>query len=218
MPEPFRQATSHCLPMKNLLLLVIPLRLHRHVVSVSCKQRPNHGAWCARGDESSGRRGFMLGSRRYNGTCGDKVSLCLIVLMVARVEFWTVDVKSQELGKRTSTITFALPETAASVVIATTVVGAAATFLVQRSKAPNETEVPLKACEDCGGSGICSECKGEGFVLKKQPEETAQRARTTAKNMATRFTAGLPKKWSYCTKCSSARSCSTCGGRGKISY
>ena len=28
----------------------------------------------------------------------------------------------------------------------------------------------------------------------------------------------LPKKWSYCTRCSSARNCSTCGGRGKLSY
>lgn len=51
------------------------------------------------------------------------------------------DVKLQELGKRASTVTSALPETAASVVIATTVVGAAATLLVQRSKAPKETEV-----------------------------------------------------------------------------
>lgn len=54
----------------------------------------------------------------------------------------------------------------------------------------SKTQVPLKTCEDCGGSGICSECKGEGFVLKKRSEENAQRARTAAKNMATRFTAG----------------------------
>lgn len=53
----------------------------------------------------------------------------------------------------------------------------------------SKIQVPLKTCEDCGGSGICSECKGEGFVLKKQSDESAQRARTTAKNMATRFTA-----------------------------
>ncbi|XP_048325172.2 uncharacterized protein LOC112490774 isoform X2 [Ziziphus jujuba] len=129
-----------------------------------------------------------------------------------------VDVMSEELGKRSVTITSALPEAAASVVIASTVVGAAATFLVRRSKAPKEPEVALKTCEDCGGSGICSECNGEGFVLKKRSDESSQRARTKAKNMATRFTAGLPKKWSYCTKCSSSRSCSTCGGRGKISY
>jgi hypothetical protein len=35
--------------------------------------------------------------------------------------------------------------------------------------------------------------------------------------MATRYTAGLPKKWSYCTKCSSTRSCMICGGSGKTS-
>lgn len=51
-------------------------------------------------------------------------------------------------------------------------------------------QIPLKTCEDCGGSGICSECKGEGFVLKKLSEESAERARLTAKNMATQYTAG----------------------------
>ncbi|TYK21389.1 ty3-gypsy retroelement transposase [Cucumis melo var. makuwa] len=80
-----------------------------------------------------------------------------------------------------------------------------------------EDKVPLITCEDCGGSGLCSECKGEGFVLKKLSDENAERARLAAKNMATRFTAALPKKWSYCSKCSSARSCSTCGGSGTLS-
>lgn len=100
----------------------------------------------------------------------------------------------------------------------------------------------MKDCEACGGSGICPECKGEGFILKKLSDESAERARLASKNAATRYTAGyvrsfeflylsfsilsqlslflngvrLPKKWSYCTKCSSARSCSTCSGRGKI--
>lgn len=101
--------------------------------------------------------------------------------------------------------------------IAVTIVGAAATILVKRTKASGETEVPLITCEDCGGSGICSECNGEGFVQKKLSDESAERARMAAKNMATRYTAGLPKKWSYCTKCSSSRSCITCGGRGKLS-
>ncbi|GMN24976.1 hypothetical protein TIFTF001_000770 [Ficus carica] len=128
-----------------------------------------------------------------------------------------VDKKSQEQGKRLRIITPALPETAASVAIAATVVGAAATLLVQRSKSSETTEVPMKTCEECGGSGICPECKGEGFVLKKLSDESAERARLTAKNAATRYTAALPKKWSYCTKCSSARSCKSCGGIGKIS-
>lgn len=51
-------------------------------------------------------------------------------------------------------------------------------------------QIPLKICEDCGGSGICSECNGEGFVLKKLSEESAERARMSARNMATRYTAG----------------------------
>lgn len=53
----------------------------------------------------------------------------------------SVDMKSQEQGKRLSIITSALPETAASVAIAATVVGAAATLLVQRNKASKPTEV-----------------------------------------------------------------------------
>ncbi|XP_031400606.1 uncharacterized protein LOC116210725 isoform X1 [Punica granatum] len=118
--------------------------------------------------------------------------------------------------RNSSSIPSSLPETAVSVAVAATVVGAAATLLVKRTKASEESKFPQKTCEDCGGSGICSECKGEGFVLKRLSEDSAERARLTAKNMATRYTAGLPKKWSYCTKCSSSRACSTCGGRGKL--
>eukprot|EP00261_Vitis_vinifera_P035134 XP_019076377.1 PREDICTED: uncharacterized protein LOC100258439 isoform X4 [Vitis vinifera] len=129
----------------------------------------------------------------------------------------STDVKLQAQRRKICRVSYALPETAASVAIAATVVGAAATLLVRRSRPSEATEIPLKICEDCGGSGICSECNGEGFVLKKLSEASAEKARLTAKNMATRYTAGLPKKWSYCTKCSSARSCSTCGGSGKLS-
>ncbi|KAJ8648222.1 hypothetical protein MRB53_001245 [Persea americana] len=113
-------------------------------------------------------------------------------------------------------ISFALPETAASVLVAAVAVGAAATILRRTTKAQETVDSPSKVCEDCGGSGICAECNGEGFVLKKLTEESADKARLAAKNMATRYTAGLPKKWSYCSKCSSARSCSTCGGRGRV--
>ncbi|RWR79390.1 Chaperone DnaJ [Cinnamomum micranthum f. kanehirae] len=114
-------------------------------------------------------------------------------------------------------ISYALPETAASVLVAAVAVGAAATILRRTTKAQETVDSPSKLCEDCGGSGICAECNGEGFVLKKLTEESAVKARMAAKNMATRYTAGLPKKWSYCSKCSSARSCSACGGRGRVS-
>ncbi|XP_028791970.1 uncharacterized protein LOC114762716 isoform X1 [Neltuma alba] len=128
-----------------------------------------------------------------------------------------IDVKSQLQGRKCSTITSALPETAASVAVTATLVGAAVTLLVKRTKPTETKEIQFRVCEDCAGSGLCSECKGEGFVLKKLSEENAERARKLSKNMATRFTAGLPKKWSYCTKCSSGRSCPTCGGSGKLS-
>ncbi|KAK2967112.1 hypothetical protein RJ640_004088 [Escallonia rubra] len=129
-----------------------------------------------------------------------------------------LSVKSKERGTKRTVICSSLPETAASVAVAATVVGAAATLLARRTKASAATEAPSRTCEDCGGSGICSECNGEGFVLKRLSDGSAEKARLTAKNMATRYTAGLPKKWSYCTRCSSARSCNTCGGNGKISY
>ncbi|XP_030451808.1 uncharacterized protein LOC115673689 isoform X2 [Syzygium oleosum] len=126
-------------------------------------------------------------------------------------------VKVRDIRQRKRPVSSALPETAISIAVAATAVGAAATLLVKRTKASEETEIPMKTCEDCGGSGICSECKGEGFVLKRLSEASAEKARLTAKNMATRYTAALPKKWSYCTRCSSSRSCIACGGRGKLS-
>ncbi|EOA24876.1 hypothetical protein CARUB_v10018166mg [Capsella rubella] len=138
---------------------------------------------------------------------------------VKDVRFVNVDLKSSNhRAKRSSIVVSALAETAVSIAIAATVVGTAATILVRRSsKAAEEAEASMKECEVCLGSGICPECKGEGFVLKKLSDASAEKARLTATNMATRYTAGLPKKWSYCTKCSSTRSCIACGGSGKTS-
>lgn len=51
-------------------------------------------------------------------------------------------------------------------------------------------QAPVRICEDCDGSGVCAECRGEGFVLKKMSDENAERARLMAKNAATRYTAG----------------------------
>ncbi|OIT26819.1 PREDICTED: uncharacterized protein LOC109214816 isoform X1 [Nicotiana attenuata] len=124
--------------------------------------------------------------------------------------------KSKESASRVFRVTSALAETAVSIAVAATVVGAAATILVRRTKASEAIEAPPKICEDCGGSGICAECRGEGFVLKRMSDENSERARLMAKNAATRYTAGLPKKWSYCMKCNAARSCNSCGGSGKL--
>ncbi|KAM3291102.1 hypothetical protein P3S67_019391 [Capsicum chacoense] len=127
-----------------------------------------------------------------------------------------VSTKSKESASRVLKVSSALAETAASVAVAATVVGAAATILVRRNKASKAIEALPRICEDCGGSGVCAECRGEGFVLKKMSDENAERLRLMAKNAATRYTAGLPKKWSYCMKCNAARSCSSCGGVGKL--
>ncbi|CAN6557032.1 unnamed protein product [Malus baccata var. baccata] len=143
----------------------------------------------------------------------------MMELAVRKISFSSlpkINVKPQKQRRPSSLVSSALPETVASIAIAAAVVGTAATILAKRTKASEEAEVPMKICEACRGSGICPECKGEGFVLKKLSDESAERARLASKNMATRYTAGLPKKWSYCTKCSSARSCLACNGRGKI--
>ncbi|KAF3642543.1 putative serine/threonine-protein kinase-like [Capsicum annuum] len=103
----------------------------------------------------------------------------------------TVSTKSKESASRVLKVSSALAETAASVAVAATVVGAAATILVRRNKASKAVEALPRICEDCGGSGVCVECRGEGFVLRKMSDENAERLRLMAKNAATRYTAGL---------------------------
>ncbi|MFS8016385.1 hypothetical protein Hanom_Chr15g01368021 [Helianthus anomalus] len=77
-------------------------------------------------------------------------------------------------------VMYGLPETAASVAVA-------ATLLARRTKSEEAAQaVPTRTCDDCGGSGICPECKGEGFVLKRLSDGSAEKARLNAKNMATR--------------------------------
>lgn len=101
--------------------------------------------------------------------------------------------------------------------------GVAATVLLRgdRKEQPAPTEQgekqeAVEECSACGGSGLCPRCKGEGFVFKEVGEEAASRARRAAKNMATRYTAGLPTKWTYCNRCSSTRSCTACDGTGAV--
>uniref|UniRef100_A0A0D9WUG2 DUF7895 domain-containing protein n=1 Tax=Leersia perrieri TaxID=77586 RepID=A0A0D9WUG2_9ORYZ len=113
-------------------------------------------------------------------------------------------------------------ETAAACVAAVGVAATALSLLVGRAPAAageeqQQNEVNQQECSDCGGTGLCPRCKGEGFVFKQLPEDAATRARKAAKNMATRYTAGLPTKWTYCNRCSSTRSCTTCAGSGSIS-
>ncbi|XP_062233953.1 uncharacterized protein LOC133931158 [Phragmites australis] len=118
------------------------------------------------------------------------------------------------------------PQAAAASVLVAGIVGVAATLLLrssssqqlqqQQDEEAKEDVAEGEECRDCGGTGLCGRCKGEGFVFKQLSEETATKARRTAKNMATRYTAGLPTKWTYCNKCSSTRSCTTCGGSGRI--
>ena len=166
------------------------------------------------------------------------------------------------------------PQAAAALLLAAAgTVGAASLLLrsssssaaSQQQRQEEQEQVEGEECPDCGGTGLCGRCKGEGFVFKQLSEETATKARKAAKNMATRYTAGyyynyylipsllsvsilascisisiccirphqspsknmtmmhaiamhcrLPTKWTYCNKCSSTRSCTTCRGSGRI--
>ncbi|KMZ66155.1 hypothetical protein ZOSMA_2G01660 [Zostera marina] len=136
--------------------------------------------------------------------------------MVLPPNGYSVNCKFHITQKMDRIVCSALPETAASVVVTSIAVGAAVTLLRKRTQALESVNSNFEPCEDCGGSGICIECKGEGFILKKRTDESADRARNTAKNMATRYTSGLPKKWGYCSKCNSTRSCITCSGSGQV--
>ncbi|XP_020177354.1 uncharacterized protein [Aegilops tauschii subsp. strangulata] len=118
----------------------------------------------------------------------------------------------------------ALPETAL-VAAGVAAAGVAAAVLLRGDRkterpAPGEQgekqAAAVEECPACGGSGLCPRCKGEGFVFKEVGEEAAGRARRAAKNMATRYTAGLPTKWTYCNRCSSTRSCTACDGSGAV--
>lgn len=56
--------------------------------------------------------------------------------------FLVIDIRYRQ-GEKSSTVPAALPETAASVAIAATVVGAAATILSRRTKGSEATEVHI---------------------------------------------------------------------------
>lgn len=116
-----------------------------------------------------------------------------------------------------SSVVNALPMEAASAAAALVIVAASAGALMWMNQdklgaASSEKE----KCEACDGSGLCPGCKGEGFQLKDLSAEAVERARANASNAATRYTAGLAKKWSYCANCSGARSCPACEGRGRL--
>lgn len=65
----------------------------------------------------------------------------LIIRKGLHGKVFSLNIKSLEQGRKLPTVSSALPETAASVAIAATVVGAAATLLVRRTKSSEETEV-----------------------------------------------------------------------------
>ncbi|KAE8791517.1 hypothetical protein D1007_33962 [Hordeum vulgare] len=154
-------------------------------------------------------------------TSSTRSSLLLLHTATATFARRAVSPSARRLGRPR-----ALPETAlVAAGVAAAGVAAAAVLLRGDRKtdqlAPSREQGENQAaateeCSACGGSGLCPRCKGEGFVFKEVGEEAAGRARRAAKNMATRYTAGLPTKWTYCNRCSSTRSCTACDGAGAV--
>ncbi|GLJ36806.1 hypothetical protein SUGI_0742450 [Cryptomeria japonica] len=108
----------------------------------------------------------------------------------------------------------ALPDVTTTMMVVF-VVGAATTILVKQTET-KRSQPKQNKCEACNGSGLCGECNGEGFILKKLSKDASDKARKNAKDVATRYTAGLPKKWNYCSNCSGSQRCLVCNGRGII--
>lgn len=100
--------------------------------------------------------------------------------------------------------------------MAVTVVAVAAVGLAvtSRGRVAEGLGLDKPECTYCDGTGICKACRGEGFRPKELSAEEVARARASASNAATRYTAGLARKWSYCSICNGGRSCPYCEGRG----
>ncbi|KAH9606372.1 hypothetical protein KSS87_017277 [Heliosperma pusillum] len=150
------------------------------------------GSLAETGDEQ-----FILAQEEYFDffqTCAAAVVVLQKLILLKRQVFSVyLDSRVPNLQGRNRTVlrtSAILPETVASVAVAAVAVGAAATLLIKRTKDSEKSEIPVKQCEACGGTGICSECKGEGFVLQKLSQERADRARMSSTDAATRFTSG----------------------------
>eukprot|EP00249_Psilotum_nudum_P008418 c21254_g1_i1 orf=159-803(+) len=114
-------------------------------------------------------------------------------------------------------VTGAIPIVALSAAAAALAVGAASLSLLRMHRTKLDiAQSTRKQCEACNGSGLCSSCNGQGFVQKNMSMEAAAMARKNAETAATRFTAGLAKKWKYCANCTGSRGCPVCQSRGWI--
>lgn len=122
----------------------------------------------------------------------------------------------ERCGRRArSFVANALPVEAISATAAIVIVTGSVGALIWLNQDNGKDLVAEKQnCEACNGSGMCPSCNGEGFQLKGLSPEAASRARANARDAATRYTAGLAKKWSYCTNCSGSRNCPECSGSG----
>ncbi|BFI18612.1 hypothetical protein MPTK1_6g17290 [Marchantia polymorpha subsp. ruderalis] len=116
---------------------------------------------------------------------------------------------------RSSVAAGAIPSGVTAVATLLTI-GGSLYALLQLNKDKLETWQSKKECQTCSGSGLCPTCDGEGFNLRNLSSEAAAKARANAKDAATRYTAGLAKKWNYCTTCQGARGCPDCQGRGWV--
>ncbi|XP_025684907.1 uncharacterized protein [Arachis hypogaea] len=77
------------------------------------------------------------------------------------------NVKSQQLqGRRLSTVSFALPETAASVAVTATLVAAAATLLVNRTKSSDSSTQSAMEKDSCSRNDRTKAQRGQDHKLR----------------------------------------------------
>ncbi|GBG92061.1 hypothetical protein CBR_g54316 [Chara braunii] len=175
-------------------------RLGKHGVRASAASRIG-----AQGGQRGGREGG--GGERVGGGGGEKD------LGHNKLSALQADVCRPDISTRATS-------TAVTVVVVAGLVAAAAAALrnetVTNGESLQKNEQALPKCESCQGSGVCADCNGEGFLVQKLSKEQAERARKNSATAATRFTAGLGKKWKYCPSCSGGRICVACRGTGYV--
>ncbi|GAQ84178.1 hypothetical protein KFL_001790180 [Klebsormidium nitens] len=116
-----------------------------------------------------------------------------------------------------NTTTEAIPTAVSAVVVFGVVVTAGIVLSnLPKEKVAETLGADKPRCDACGGSGICPVCQGEGFVNKELSPQEREKARARSTMAATRYTAGLARKWRYCVACNGSRGCTTCEGKGYL--
>ncbi|KAL2621845.1 hypothetical protein R1flu_002050 [Riccia fluitans] len=192
--SPFVISSPLCCSYSRLQLWKTSLLMRRGFRGKSVGRQSNQGTIC--GASARGHRRLSHEERsRFEGWLSHRYGY------------------KQKEDNRSSAVTGAIPTEVTAVATLLAVAGSLYALL-QMNKDKLETWQAKKNCETCSGSGVCPTCSGEGFTTKNLSEEAVAKARANARDAATRYTAGLARKWNYCQTCQGARLCPDCQGRG----